>query len=114
MHEADKVSLGAAAATVLRAEGWRLAGLGLEQVRAASHPNGAETRTRETRETRARDEKEKRRARTRETRPTPYRGRRVPGRVRAHEKKQTTSGRVRQHTLTGLKKPTHLTLLGAS
>ena len=86
MHEADKVSLGAAAATALRAEGWRLAGLGLEQVRAASHPNGAETRTRETRETRARDEKEKRRARTRETRPTPYRGRRVPGRVRAHEK----------------------------
>jgi hypothetical protein len=74
VHEADKVSLGAAAATVLRAEGWRLAGLGPEQVRAASHPNGAETRTRETRETRARDEKEKRRERTRETRPTPLGG----------------------------------------
>ena len=76
---------------------------------AASPQNGAEMRARETRETRARDEKDKRRARTRETRPTPFRGRRVPGRVRACEKNKQRQDEFGETV--GPQPPTSLTRL---
>ena len=70
MHEADKVSLGAAAATVLRAGGWRLSGLGPEHVRARRPKKALKRELGKL----GRGTRKKRRAQTRETRPTPLGG----------------------------------------